>query len=60
MASVDDAYQGINDDESEKLLPYASHFHARGGCKDQMQSRLIVCRRRSCCVITCCRSNYSQ
>ena len=33
-------YQGISDDESEKLVPYASHFHARGGKKNQMQAPL--------------------
>ncbi len=34
------AYQGISDDESEKLMPYASHFHARGANKNQMQAKL--------------------
>ena len=33
------AYQGISDDESEKLMPYASHFHARGAYKNQLQSK---------------------
>ncbi len=33
------AYRGISDDESEKLMPYASHFHVRGGHKNRLQSK---------------------
>lgn len=32
------AYQGIADDEVHPLVPYASHFHARGGAKGILQS----------------------
>jgi sugar phosphate isomerase/epimerase len=31
-------YIGIGDDECEKLIPHASHFHARCACKGQLQS----------------------
>ena len=33
------AYRGISDDESEKLIPFTSHFHARGGHKGRLQSK---------------------
>lgn len=32
------AYREISDDESETLIPYTSHFHARGGHKNRLQS----------------------
>lgn len=31
-------YQGIPERECEKLLPQASHFHARGGCPGRLQA----------------------
>ena len=33
------AYRGISDDESEKLIPYTSHFHVRGGHENRLQSK---------------------
>ena len=33
------AYRAISDDESEKLIPYTSHFHARGGYENRLQSK---------------------
>lgn len=33
------AYQGISDDKSETLVPYASHMHARGGYEKCLQSK---------------------
>ena len=32
------AYRAISDGESETLIPHTSHFHARGGHKDRLQS----------------------
>lgn len=31
-------YQGIGDAEIEPLIPYASHFHARGACRGRLQA----------------------
>lgn len=31
--------QGFSDDECEKLMPYASHFHVRAANKEQLQSK---------------------
>ena len=31
-------YQGMSNESVHPLLPYASHFHARGGAKGQLQS----------------------
>jgi sugar phosphate isomerase/epimerase len=33
-------YQGIPDAQIEPLVPHASHFHARGGCKSRLQAPL--------------------
>lgn len=33
------AYRDISDDESEKLIPHTSHFHARAGYKNRLQSK---------------------
>jgi sugar phosphate isomerase/epimerase len=32
--------QGISDDEIEPLLPFASHFHARGACGGRLQAAM--------------------
>ncbi|HZP00474.1 MAG TPA: TIM barrel protein [Terriglobia bacterium] len=31
-------YEGIQESECEGLLPHASHFHARGGCRGRLQA----------------------
>jgi sugar phosphate isomerase/epimerase len=33
-------FQGIRDDEIEPLLPFASHFHARGACPGKLQAAM--------------------
>ena len=33
-------YQGFSDADCEALLPYASHFHARGGAEKRLQTSL--------------------
>ena len=30
------AYRAVRDDESEKLIPYTSHFHARGWYENRL------------------------
>lgn len=32
------AHQGVSDEDVEPMIEYASHFHARGGCKGRLQS----------------------
>ena len=32
--------QGVSDDEIEPLLPFASHFHARGACRGKLQAAI--------------------
>ena len=34
------AYQGMSDERVHPLLPHASHFHARGGCKGMLQATM--------------------